>query len=495
MKKNEEIFSSPTRQSIIAIVLIIYRYLRIIIRQVWPLLILFIVGRSDRLKFYLLIILAIIGLISMIWAVLAYFKFYFYIKDDELIIEKGILQRTKLNIPFDRIQTVNFQQNIIHQLLQVIQFEIDTAGSKGNEFKFDALSQPKAEALRSILLSKRGAINESRSEEYQTPEISEELILNLNPLDLLKIGVSQNHFRSIGLILLFFLWIRDSLDDLGFETDPYVEQLYNYGIDAGLIILIVVGLLVLFISFLISLVRTVIQYFDLKFWRSGSKFKLVAGLFTRREQSALDQKIQILQWGDNPIKRLFKIFDVQLKQASSVEVGARRSIRIPGCFKHQINYLKDTWLGSASNLELKLHPISIYYFYRRALYLSLVAIGGGLISWYMNQSFWVWFFLFLWVYFIYSSWLAFKKRKYGVNEQLLSVRKGMFGDHHAIMPLYKVQSVTIRQNYYQQRRDLASVLIFTASGNLTVPYISTKDATRLKNYLLFKVEKSKQKWM
>ena len=502
MSLNSQPFSEPTRQSILAIVLIIVKYVRVIVRQVWPLLLLLVVGKGENLELYIGIALGVIGVISMIWAILSYFKFYFYLDEDEVIIEKGVLRKTKLNIPFDRIQTVNFQQNIIHQVLSVIEVEIDTAGSKGTEFSIDALSKEQAELLREVLLSKKAEADKESSGSHELSEEpvleiqeKQELILKLSPLDLLKIGVSQNHFRSFGLILFFFFWLQDSLDDFGFNTGEYYENAYEYGLQAGLLVLLSLAIILLIVSFLISLIRTVIQYFDLRFWRIGNRFKLVSGLFTRREASAIDNKIQVLNWSDNPLKRLFGYFDVQLKQASSIRVSTKKSIRIPGCFKDQVEYLKNTWLGKDIWRDMPLEKVSIHYLYRKLIYRMLFSGAGIALFYYIDQPIWLILFILMVPYFILTSILSYKKMKFGMNHEVVYVGKGMFGNQNAILPIYKIQSVKIKQNYYQSRRDLASLVMYVASGRITIPYIPLALAEKINDYFLYRVESDYRSWM
>ena len=48
-----------------------------------------------------------------------------------------------LNVPFDRIQSVDFKRNIVHQFLNVVSVQVDTAGSKGSELELDAIEQEK----------------------------------------------------------------------------------------------------------------------------------------------------------------------------------------------------------------------------------------------------------------------------------------------------------------------------------------------------------------
>lgn len=501
MKKNElHPFSEPTRQSLVAIVLIVYKYINIVIRQVWPFLLIFLVGGGSRKRDSFAIGLAGIGLVSMIWAILSYFKFYFYIKNDELVIQKGIIRKSNLNIPLDRIQSVDINQNIVHQMLNVVQLEVDTAGTQGSEFKFDALSRGKAEQLRSILISKKKDLSSVTA--LDTEGVPQQLatekkaIFNLSVSELIKVGLTQNHFRSVGFVLLVFVWIQSSFEDIGINTDDYVKDFFDFIVGASLAAVMTLIVMSTIIALLISLVRTVLVYYDAHLWREGDRLKLKHGLFNKREKSAPYQKIQLIQWSNNPLQKLIKIFDLRLKQASSAAVTAKKSLRIPGVKAEHVEYLKDSWLGNATLENLNVHGISIHYFYRRVLFRMLFCAVLFFIYYQVGEiNGWLILLIALVPYYIYTSWLSYKKSGFAINEFNLYITKGMIDDSYALLPLTKVQNIIINQTPYQSRNELADVEVHTASGKVTIPYLNIDLAEKLSNYFLYKVESSRENWM
>ncbi|MCB0679433.1 MAG: PH domain-containing protein, partial [Saprospiraceae bacterium] len=164
MKKNEPAgpFREPTRQSPVAILLILLRLVRSLLRMAWPVLLVLVLNPKkqsfDALSWW------IIGIASLsaLGSIIAYFRFFFYLRNDELILEKGVLRRSKLNVPLDRIQTIELRQGLLHQWFEVVSVEIDTAGSKNQEMTISALSKPQAEALRDLLLEKRTGRNDGQ---------------------------------------------------------------------------------------------------------------------------------------------------------------------------------------------------------------------------------------------------------------------------------------------------------------------------------------------
>ncbi len=498
MRKNDFDFSIPIRQSKVAIAILIYKTFKIIVRQLWPVLLIFLIGRGGTEKNYLVIFISVVAIVSLVLSIIGYFRFYFHIKGDELIVHKGVINRKVLNISFDRIQTVNFEQNLIQQVFNVVGLKVDTAGSAKDEFSFDALDRDMAVALRETILSaKKESVLEENSITEQSSEQEFSPILELGVLDLIKIGASQNHFKSFGLIMLFFFWIYDNLQDAGINAEEYTES-YLPEMSQALATVVIMAVILSVVSFLISLINTVFRYFDLKLLRGDRGFKIISGLFNRKEVAAMDHKIQMIQWGDNPLKRFFGMKDLQFKQASSVEVNSNKSIKVVGCYNEQIEEVKRHYFRSGAFDGLQGKGIDYRYLIRRIIFVGgIPALMLVTIAYFNIEQRWVLLGIAgLWlIWIILSSIVKFKKYRYDFNQWVMLVKKGMFGDYESLLKLIKVQNIKIQQTLYQKRNDLADIEFYTASGSATIPFIPHQDAKDIRDYILYKVETSKERWM
>ena len=146
------------------------------------------------------------------------------------------------------------------------------------------LSKKKAEALREFVQSQKrnNPIIEAEFEETLVKPIPpQELLLRLSANDLFKIGVSQNHLRTAGIIMALFYGFLDDIEQaLGFDffkkMDKWIEEGGN-----GWALYLLAGIpIFIFISFLITLIRTMLRYYDFKFFKTDTGFKMVSGLFT-----------------------------------------------------------------------------------------------------------------------------------------------------------------------------------------------------------------------
>jgi len=503
MKKNNNIdFSTPRRQSYSAIFFFIYRFFKIVIRQVWPILLAFLLGREE-LKSTLMYVVIAISVLTLASSILAFFKYFFYIKDNELVVEKGIFQKSKTNIPFERIQTINFEQSLLHQLLNVVKLEIDTAGSKGSEFSFAALDKGVANELRSIILSQKNELLKEQKEEeedfgfIEREEEKEETVMKLSFSELVWVGLGQNHIRSFFLILVFFSWIFEQLNDIGMVSEEKIEEMLPEAILLyGAIAVISFAFLATIISILISLFRTILRYYEFRLIRTTDGFKVKSGLLNRRQISAKDHKIQIVSWSDNPLKRLMKMFDVYLKQASSIQVQNKKSIVIPGCNRNNLEKIKNYYFEPYEWVDLQKFTISKLFIYRRMIYMGVLPF---LIIFPFTYYFWNLNIAFISILWLPSTYLmakvAYRKCRFSINEHIIYIHRGLFGNYNKILKLYKVQNLCLEQSIYQRMNKLCDVVIFTASGKIKIPFLPLELGHKLINYINFKVETDKRSWM
>ena len=500
MKKNNFDFNIPQRQSYVAILMIIWKTYRILIRQVFPLLIIFFVGKSAKSDFgnYLIYFVSAIACIGMIYSIMTFFRYYFHIDEDKLIVEKGIFGRSKTIIPFERIQTINFEQNLAHQAFSVVRLKVDTAGSSQKEFEFDALGKDQAHALREIILEKKSKLKPvTELVASKTTEVEKEKtyksILKLSIIDLIKVGITENHIRSGGLILFAVWWVWDNLSEAGLDPEKYTDDINPLA--GGMIVVGILVLLFVILAFLFSLIRTVLKYYGLEFWRSDNGFKISSGLFTKKDTSALDHKIQMISWSDNLLRKIVGYYQLSLKQASSIAINSKSSINIPGCRQDQIDVVTRALYGATAFDGIEMEPVDIRFMYRRIIFLSLIGLPFMLLGYFDSKPLFLIGGILLSIYFIVISYYRYKKCKFGYNGKMLMIRGGLFGDKAETLPIIKLQNVEISQSPYQRRKGLANVKIYTAAGSVIIPYVGYDRAIRLSNYLLYKTERSNKRWM
>ena len=498
-------YASPTRQSRVAIGIILIKFIRFTLRSFWPLVLSLFIGRKAGNSFEEVIGYVALGIaaLNLLGSVLTYFRFYFHIEEGAFIIDKGVLKKTKTNIPFERIQTINLQQNLLHQMFGVVSLEIDTAGAKKSELTIDALRKEDAEALRKYILEEREQLVDKTSQESaqvttaEREEEVEETILSLSITDLFKVGVSQNHLKSMAILFAFvFSTLNELTDDVEDLVREQLSGFEEYVVTNSWIVFLGSVIIVAIIAFLYSLINTVLKNFELKLSTRKRGLKLVRGLFNREEISINRSKVQTISWSDNPLRKAFKMFTLEIEQAGSAQADQLKAkIKIPGCYHQQVKHVVQMVFPFDISSEHEKHRVSHLLRYRLWLTVSLlpalVVILPAYYFWNPNA---------LWLLLgIPPSLLAielyYRKRSFELTAEMLRNNKGTFGNTHEIIQLYKVQAVIIKQSWYQRRKNLATVELSTAAGDISIPFIAMEKAEALENYVLYKVESSTEKWM
>ena len=500
MSPNETALGIRRRQSPVAVLFIALKFLRSAARMVWPLLLIWLFNPSKSSENTYVWLLIAIGGFQLTTSVVAWFRYFFYVKDDELLIEKGVFQLQKLNIPFDRIQTINFEQNILHRILNVVRVQIDTAGSSGNELSLHALDLQTAETLRDLVL-----IHKKKKEEHAELEAAElsgeaifepKLIFKRQPSDLISIGITQNHLQTALIVLgaIFgFIQLWDEVMDVAFEEwrDMIIGQ-----IQAGLQLFWTIAIPVFIIlTVFVSLVRTFIRYYNLSLWETEEGYKVIAGLFNRQEQAIRRRKIQFIKWSINPLQALLKFSTIRLYQASSKETSNKRALSLPGSSQANVSQLLSQNFTQEALQDLVEGKVSPLIIGRRFLYTGLVPTLLGIL---LSVSWMGWNVLFLLLWLPINYFLAYRFQsnyRFYLNDEVLKTRSWVLNKSYLVMHLYKVQRVDVIQSIYQRRKGVANVRLFTAAGSVEIPYLAVETAHEIRDYVLYKAESDGRPWM
>lgn len=455
---------------------------------------------SNTKLVYIFLGIGIILLFLLIRAILIYKNFQFKITNNHFILKQGILKKSNTSIPFDKIQNINFKQNIIQQIINVYEVSIETAGSTKTEIGIKALPFLKATALKELILSNKlsAKLEEEVEEEAQKP------LLKVDILSLFKVSLTENHLQNLFLFFAvlfgFYNQIQQITDGLGKtkSLDGFIEEnTNNFSASIFLIFILIVGFTV--IALLSSFVRVFLLHFNLTTYLKKDAFEINQGLFTKKSIVLKKQKVQNITISTNPLKRLIGVSFITFKQAVSGKLNNKKKdklIRIVGCKKHQIETIKLS-LFNFSKVENSAINFSDDYYKRRIFMFSFLFLTVLYTSLY---------FIFSHIEIFYSLLLIIpiavflilkkvKKRFYKISEDMLLVGRGLLETHLIYLELFKVQNIEMKQTIFQKRSKVADIILQTASGKIKIPCIHYKEALKIYNYTLYKVETSTVPWM
>ncbi len=502
MKKSELNFLEPRRQAQAAIAIFIYKFVVRILRAAWPILLVFLFrSNKEQSNTELLMNATVVigGLFSLGVSVVAYFRYFFHLEEDQLVIQKGVFNRSLTKLPFERIQNLYIEQNVLHRLLGVVSLRVDSAGSSGHEVTIDALEREDAEAMRAYVLEQKQEEAQERSMDPAAPEqsapVAQSLVLRLSFEDLLRIGVTQNHLATAGVIVGTVFGFLFTVAG-AFEQDLVKTLIERWPmLQPGFWGFLILATLLFVVAFFLTLIRTVTQHYDLQFFESREGFQLKAGLFNRREAFMQKRKIQLIRWTDNPLRRLLGLFRVSIHQAISGSERAAEQISIPGCKRAQVDDVVHSSFEGSAAADFRGHSISKAYFIWYIRFMLLPAVVFGALGYLLQEPRFVLPAIAFPVLGGLYLWLYQQRFRLWLSPEYLKTSEGVLGRTITLLPVYKVQSVRIRQSFFQRRRDLASVELYTAGGSVRVPFLPLDLARALQDYVLYRVESRREDWM
>jgi putative membrane protein len=490
-------FSKQSPKGILVIYLnLVYRTIKV----TWILLF-FVVKDFDKVSRigvnYIYLALAAVLSILLIRAYLIYKNFQFKIENEHFILKQGILKKTNTSIPFERIQNVNFKQNIIQQIIGVFEVSLETAGSSKTEISIKAVSLEKAEALKKIITqSVKNELSVDEKEEIKP-------LIRIGLFELFKVSLTENHLQNLllffGILFGFYQQIDQISESLGSKeyVNGLIEENTN-AISASFYLVSIVLFLIIITAFLTSFVKIFLVHFNLTAYLKEDAFEINQGLFTKKSIVLKKQKIQNITVSTNPLKRFIGISFITFKQAVSGELNKKKDklIRIVGCKKDQVETIKNS-LFDATELESndKKHPDNYYkrrififtFLFLIALYIVLYLIFSKAIILYSA--------ILVIPFVVFLIFKKVKKRFYKITDSMLLVGSGLLETHLTYLEIFKVQNVKVEQTIFQKRSNVADIILQTASGKIKIPCIRFDDAIKIYNHTLYKVETSKTSWM
>lgn len=502
---NDFDFSSPSRQSAKGVLVLFGLNTYQFVKKSITLLLVFTYSLFQKGTIFglttnkiILIGIAII-LVLLAKAILKYLNFTFHISKDDFHLSTGILKKETVLIPKSKIQNVYIKQNLLQQLINVVQVNVETAGDKSTEISIAALQREKALQLKAALFSAKKEASSETIEEAEDTVLENNIFFKASIKKLLLEGVSQNHLQSFFIIIATIGGLYTNFKDIikQFNWQNYFGDWFVMDEASFLKTLMLnafIFVVLIIVTFLVSLIKTVIVNYNLKVVDNNKTIEITKGLLNKVSLNLVPSRIQNIQITTNRIKQYFGLHTMNFKQAM-VTKKEQKHFAIIGLGKQQINYLVQR-LYKDYNKEVEQHKPEWYY--KRILILKAIPvllIINGLSFAVFDNYFWLINVVLIPYLTITMHW-RYKKAYYSIDDTYLSIGSGgLLSTTKELLEIHKIQTVSIAQSIFQKRRNIASVKVATSSKVVTIPFVRTEEAKTITNYLLYKVESQRLDWM
>lgn len=460
----------------------------------------------------------------IISGVMEYRKFKYQLTEDYMMIHRGWIRREKKSIPIDKIQSVQVEQNWLYRMLNIYLVKVDTIGESDVEVEVGGVRKEEAFQLKQRVQTLKSQIREEDPEMAAKEEEEDVYRYELTNKQITRYAVTENLlwvFLPIVLtgILIYRLYAMTDLSQFNFALIFQLlfgdyDAIDVEGGKADVTISYVLLYMLLIGSFSSSLIffNRILGLFKYKLIMRTSEIFIQRGLINKFETIIPKRKIQYITWYTNLIRRRLGIYTLNYKYAGSRRtLGADAIVpffdegMLPELISpyHKVDFLKrgenNMEGGDEANMRYN-NSISSYlgqptqidksYIARNFIFVKLPLSLALIILSYWVHPYLFYFSFLIPVYFIFHNiWFARNFHIWLLPEYII-IKKGVWGRRHFIVKWEKLQKLTLLRTPYQRRSNLSNLILCTASSNIFIPYIPLDTAEEIKDYGLYKTERS-----
>ncbi|MCZ6641985.1 MAG: PH domain-containing protein [Gammaproteobacteria bacterium] len=448
-------------------------------------------------------------------ATLRYFYFTYLIQNASVQVREGVFQKKQLNLPFHRIQNVNFEHPFYFRPLGLVTVKIDGAGSASEEVLLAALNLEQGQQIREQIHSHNRLTNVTGNADdllAQSGTAGEvvsthawKLMLTRSLPDLVLHGLTNN--RAWIILGALGAVYGQAADDINLYIASLGLDLGGFMADRTMIAIVVLGFGALMMAIMIvaglSVLGSIFSYYKFELHTSNDAFMVRRGLLTHHEINMKKSRIQAVRvkrdWLDMILGRMNVVFEqISYGAGQPAGMGTDKQILVPSVEPPHTDLLTNEALSAQRLSQLEFTPISHRYFNKLATITTVcycvIALGFSAA---MSLSFFWVFGLLLPVLAVHVFLVYMSCKRWGlaIDNGLVVVRKGIFGVDHILIPAFKVQEIGRIQTPLMKRKDLSSIGIAVASSKVSVPFLPDEVVRRVINYCLFEAESTDRSWM
>jgi putative membrane protein len=412
---------------------------------------------------------ALIALLLLFLNWLAWRRFRYGVGADEIVIESGILHRTRRVIPFDRIQDVDLERRPLQRLFGLAKVRIETGAGGKDEGVLDSVLLAEADRLREAVRSWRqaGALSPA-ADAGPAAGPAGRVLFEMDLGRVLLFGLFN--FSLVFLAGLFAL-LQTFDNFLPFDIyDParwvglVGEQLPRRFTPAALSAVLLLALL---LGVVAGVLRTLSRDYGFRLTADGERFRREHGLFTRSEVVIAKPRVQLARLSTGPIRRRFGWFGLAFQTLGAGADGSGLQSAAPFARRAELLPIVE----EAGGLRLP-PPPELTMVSRRHL---LRALGPRFLFPLLiiaNAGFWwrpAW--LLLAALPLLAILVALERRfhRYALDEGLLFIERGVWRQTLWALPVANAQAVGVSRSWLQRRLGLATVTVDTAGAPLAGP--------------------------
>ena len=404
------------------------------------------------------------AVLALIGGVIKWRTFVYWFEDGELRVRYGLFVKKKRYIPFERIQSLNYHEGIFHRLFGLVKVQVETAGSKNGKPEAELTAIYKSEANTIELEMQRAKVQEDYFNDFSSVITSvggtkAPVIYQMSVRDLIVLATTSG---GIGVVLSGLVAILSQFLDL-IPYEAVFHELEDF-VKIGTFLVALTVMFGLMIAWLLSVVITLVNYYEYTVRIEEEKLIITKGLLERKRITLPLNRIQGIRIVENPLRQLFGFATVVVESAGgNGENGADKKIALFPLIK------KENCVQSLNGLlpninwtpTFKRSPKRARAFFYRIDFIWLVPVVGMCSYFFFPYGF---LSLLLVPLLILLGIWQYKTAGYMLDDKQLIMQYRLFSRITFFMDKKRIQSLQSRQTYFQKRKNIMSVKATVMSG-------------------------------
>ncbi|MCH8566660.1 MAG: PH domain-containing protein [Balneolales bacterium] len=444
--------SDPRRQHIVAAV---SNFLRTLRDLLFPLILIFLVGgREDGLfsnpyfMIFFLVFLLISGFIQ--WA------YYTYrVENGELRIEYGIFVKKRSYIPKHRIQVIDISSGILQRMFGLVSLNVQTAGGSTPGATINALTKEDALWIKETLSKDENQPDAEAAENLSAEEPAP--LFRLTWGRLILAGTTSGSFGiALSIVGTIFAQTQTVVsDDVVID---YIETFFN----SGTMFFISLAVFLIFISWVLSIIGTVLSYANFEVHKKPKELIISRGLFEKKQITIPYSRIQGIRLQEGIIRQPLGFCTLYIDSAGYGEQSGKSTTLFPLLRKEEaMDYIQNITPEYRRDIELCKPPARAL---RRYLIRTMIPVSIMIAAFYWLLPF-GYFALLLAPPGLWLGYLRYRAAAAGTDRDTLTITYRNLAKTTVWIKRYRIQSMNVWDNWFQRKKDLKSATVTIASSD------------------------------
>lgn len=408
-----------------------------------------------------IILLFLFVIYSLINGILKWWTFTYWFEDSELRVEYGLFIKKKRYIPFDRIQSLNYKEGILHRLFGLVQVMVETAGSKNGkpEAELTAVTKQAADQIeREMRKAKQVTTTLEEVEEIVVAPVK--VVHKMTTGELLLLATTSS---GIGVVIAGMLAVVSQFADL-IPFDLIYEEV-SYLIKYSFLIISLLVVVALFLSWIFSVCMTFLSYYDFTVTEENERLIITRGLLEKKRITIPLNRIQAVKIVENPFRQLLGLATVVVESAGGGFGGEaeKKIVLFPLISKKAaLQPLRElfTQFDFTFIPEVQSPKRARPFFYRLDLF-WLIPVIVALCYFFFPYGFLS--LLFIIPILLLGVW-QHKTAGFKITEQQLMIISRNISRVTFFAEKNRIQVVQSNQSYFQKRKNIVTARIVVMSG-------------------------------